>query len=620
VSALASDGRDSGDRWQLYRVPLAILQARRPEEVLPLIGEISRQTQAGRVAVGWIAYEAAPAFDPALVVRPPGPVPLAWFAIFAGGEEACAPPMPGTAAAYEPAWRGAPTPELYRRAVARIHGHIAAGDTYQVNYTYRLRAPWAGDPGERFAALARAQRSRYAAWIDAGEFAVLSASPELCFRLEGDLLTCRPMKGTAARGPSAAEDRRQAADLRASEKERAENVMIVDMVRNDLGRIARPGTVCVPRLWQTERYPTLWQMTSTVTAETGAPLDEILRALFPSASITGAPKVRTMQLIAELERTPRGIYTGCVGVLGPGRRGWMNVAIRTLVVDRRRAQAEYGTGSGIVWDARAAAEFDECRTKTLVLGGAPPPFQLIETLAWDPGTGLLLLERHLNRLAASAEYFGFVCDVGVVRRRLAEATRGLRRPHRVRLLLDERGGIAIALFPLALRAVTLADRPPAGRRRAVLPVALARGTVRRRDPFLHHKTTRRGVYENAVAGQPGLDEVILHNEEGEITEATIANVVVRDAKGWWTPPVESGLLAGTFRAELLERGAICEKPLTAADLRAAKEIWLISSVRGWRRCRLVDEPAALTLPPAGRIIRQARKARSPERAVRAGRS
>jgi para-aminobenzoate synthetase/4-amino-4-deoxychorismate lyase len=472
--------------------------------------------------------------------------------------------------------------------VRRIHEHIAAGDTYQVNYTYRLRAPWDGDPFERFSALARAQRSRYAAFIDAGRYAVLSASPELCFRLEDDLLTCRPMKGTAPRGPTLVADRLQAAGLRASEKERAENVMIVDMVRNDLGRIARVGSVRVPRLWETERYPTLWQMTSTVHAETAAPIDEILLALFPSASITGAPKVRTMQIIKEVERTPRGIYTGCVGVLGPGRQGWMNVAIRTLVVDRREEMAEFGTGSGIVWDARATAEFDECRTKTLVLGGLPPPFELIETLAWTPGEGLLLLERHLRRIGDSAEYFGFVCDAGAIRLRLAEATHGLRRPQRVRLLLDEHGGIEVVVAPLGLRSVGLCDAPPTRRLARTVRVAVAQEPVRRRDLFLHHKTTRRRVYERALASAPGSDDVLLVNEEGEVTESTTANVVVRDEDGYWTPPVEAGLLAGTFRGHLLERGAIRERRISIAELQGAKEVWLINSVRGWRRCRFSD--------------------------------
>jgi para-aminobenzoate synthetase/4-amino-4-deoxychorismate lyase len=290
-----------------------------------------------------------------------------------------------------------------------------------------------------------------------------------------------------------------------------------------------------------------------------------------------------MQIIKEIERTPRGIYTGCVGVLGPGRRGWMNVAIRTLVVDRENNSAEYGTGSGIVWDARAAAEFDECRTKTLVLGGLPPPFQLIETLAWTPGEGLLLLERHLRRIGDSAEYFRFACDADKIRLRLAEATDGLRRPHRVRLLLDERGVIEVTVVPLLQRAVPLGDAPQRRAARTVR-VAVAREPVMRRDTFLYHKTTRRRVYERSLAGAPGCDDVILVNEEGEVTESTMANVVVRDEGGYWTPPVEAGLLAGTFRGHLLERGAIREKRLSLADLQAAREVWLINSVRGWRRC------------------------------------
>ena len=586
--AIATDGRDTGSGWRRYREPLGVLSATRLCDVLPLLVEVRRQTLAGRVAVGWIAYEAAPAFDAALEVRPPGAVPLAWFALFAGGVEATAPEIVPAASPFMPVWRGMPTRETYSEAVKRIREHIAAGNTYQVNYTYRLRAPWTGVPQQRFAVLARAQRSRYAVFLDAGRFAVLSASPELCFRLEDDLLTCRPMKGTAPRRLTLVEDRLQAAGLRASEKERAENVMIVDMVRNDLGRIARVGTVRVPRLWETERYPTLWQMTSTVCAETAAPLDEILVALFPSASITGAPKVRTMQIIKEIERTPRGIYTGCVGVLGPGRRGWMNVAIRTLVVDRRENLAEYGTGSGIVWDARAAAEFDECRTKTLVLGGLPPPFQLIETLAWTPAEGLLLLERHLRRIGDSAEYFGFACDADAIRTRLAGATRGLCRPNRVRLLLDELGGIEVTVSPLGQRSVILSDAPPPRRRARAVRVAVAQEPVLHRDVSLYHKTTRRRVYERALAGSPGCDDVILVNEAGEVTESTTANVVVRDEAGYWTPPVESGLLAGTFRGQLLESGAIRERRITLDELRAAKEIWLINSVRGWRRCRFSD--------------------------------
>ena len=415
--------------------------------------------------------------------------------------------------------------------MARIHEHIAAGDTYQVNYTYRLRAPWAGDPLERFAALARAQRSRYAAFLDAGRFAVLSASPELCFRLEDDLLTCRPMKGTAPRGLTLVEDRLQAAGLRASEKERAENVMIVDMVRNDLGRIARVGTVRVPRLWETERYPTLWQMTSTVCAETAAPLDEILLALFPSASITGAPKVRTMQIIKEIERTPRGIYTGCVGVLGPGRRGWMNVAIRTLVVDRRReprrVRHRQRDRLGRAGRRRVRRVPDQDAGARRFAAAVPAH----RNAGLDAGRG----PAAARAAPAAHRRLGGVLRVCLrreaIRTRLAEATRGLRRPHRVRLLLDEQGGIEVAAAPLGLRAVTLSAAPPPRRRARTVRVAIAQEPVSRRDRFLYHKTTRRQVYERALAGSAGCDDVILVNEEGEVTESTIANVVVRDGAG-----------------------------------------------------------------------------------------
>ena len=326
---------------------------------------------------------------------------------------------------------------------------------------------------QRFAALARAQRSRYAAFIDAGRFAVLSASPELCFRLEDDLLTCRPMKGTAPRGLTLVEDRLQAAGLRASEKERAENVMIVDMVRNDLGRIARVGTVRVPRLWETERYPTLWQMTSTVCAETAAPLDEILLALFPSASITGAPKVRTMQIIKEIERTPRGIYTGCVGRARPGparldERGDPD-ARRGPPAKPRRVRHRQRDRLGRAGRGRVRRVPDQdagARRAAAAVSAA--------SRRWPgrPGEGLLLLERHLRRIGDSAEYFGFACDAGGDARRASPRRRaGCAARSACGCCWTSSGGIEVAVAPLGLRAVTLSDAPPraAGPARFVSP-------------------------------------------------------------------------------------------------------------------------------------------------------
>lgn len=586
---LAAAGDDGGRRRLEFDEPLGVIAARRLADVLPALAEVRRQTERGRWAAGYIAYEAAPAFDAALATREAGLLPLVWFALFARSRAVAAPAPPPRLP--EPLdWRTTLAAGEYRRAFAQIKRRIAAGETYQVNYTYRLRAPWQGDPKTLFAAMVRAQGARFSLYLDAGPFVVLSASPELFFRLDGERITCRPMKGTAPRGPTLAEDRRVAAALRRSGKERAENVMIVDMVRNDLGRIARTGSVQVPRLFTLERYPTLWQMTSTVTARTVAPLEEILGALFPSASVTGAPKVRTTAIIARLERTPRGVYCGAAGVLGPGRRGWLNVAIRTVALDRRRGRAEYGTGSGVTWDAEAGAEAGECRTKTILLGGWSPPFSLIESLAWVPRRGLLLLGAHLDRLRSSATYFGIPFSQDDIRRRLRAATRGLPpRPHKVRLLLDEGGGVSVEAAPLPAGTGRLTDRPGALRSVPPLRIAPAPFPVDRRDPFLYHKTTRREIFARARAAHPACDEVLLWNEDGEVTEATTANVVIRRAEELLTPPISSGLLAGTFRGRLIDRGIIRERILTRADLAAAEAVYLINAVRGWRRCRIVPD-------------------------------
>jgi para-aminobenzoate synthetase/4-amino-4-deoxychorismate lyase len=559
------------------------VEARRLADVLPAVREVRRQTDLGRWAAGFLAYEAAPAFDSALAARPPGALPLLWFALFGRRHDAPAPPVRPLPPLD---WRTTLRRGEYRRAFAQVRRRIAAGETYQVNYTYRMRARARGvDAGALFGAMVRGQGARFGVLLDAGPFAVLSASPELFFRLEGERVVCRPMKGTAPRGLTPADDRRLALALRASEKERAENVMIVDMVRNDLGRVARTGSVRVPRLFTLERYPTLWQMTSTVTASTGAPLEEILAALFPSASITGAPKVRTSALIAALESTPRGVYCGAAGVLGPRRRSWLNVAIRTATLDRRRGRAEYGTGSGVTWDARAAAEEGECRTKTLLLGGWSPPFSLLETMVWVPRRGLLLLRRHLDRLRASAAHLDIPCDARAVRARLRAATRGLTgSPHKVRLLVDDGGAVAVECAALPPGAGRLGARPPSRGRAAALRVAVSPRPVDRGSPFLYHKTTRREVYERARAAHPGCDEVLLVNEAGELTEATTANLVLRLGDELLTPPVSCGLLPGTFRAHLLARGAVRERVLTAADLEAADAVYLVNSVRGWRRC------------------------------------
>lgn len=582
-----------------------MVAARSVAEVAPALAAVAGRVEREKLwAAGWIAYEAAPAFDPALAARAPepdGPPPL-WFALFRRVEPV-EDPLPEIAGGYRLGrWRPSISRARHRRGVAAIRRLIARGETYQVNYTHRLSAAFEGEPRALFRDLARAQRGRHAAFLDAGRFAVCSATPELFFALDGDRLVARPMKGTARRGLTAADDRAAAERLAGSAKERAENLMIADMVRNDLGRVARPGSVAVGELFAVERYPTLLQMTSAVTAESDAPVEEIVAALFPCASITGAPKAATSAIIARLEAGPRGVYTGAVGYLGPGRRARFGVAIRTAVVDRRRGAASYGVGGGIVWDSRAGAEWRECRLKARVSTAAlarpwPDAFELLETLRWDPGTGFGLLDEHLARLEGSAGYFDFPCDREAVHAALARAVAGERHPLRVRLTVDRLGEARVETAPLDGSdgpGIPIAP-PPSARAAPPLRLGLAAEPVDPDDPFLYHKTTHRALYDAVRAARPECDEVLLSNRRGEATEGTVHNLVVRRGGELVTPPVAAGLLPGTLRARLLAEGVVREAPVTVAELDRCEELWLVNSVRGWRPAEPV-EPSAVAGP------------------------
>jgi para-aminobenzoate synthetase/4-amino-4-deoxychorismate lyase len=563
-------------RWLRFGSPDALLVAWGPCDVAGVLAEVDRATARGWTAAGYLAYEAAPGLDPALRTHELGERPLAWFGLFAEPRVTRDPPAAAEAADALPLrWRPSTTKTRYAAAIRRIHDYLRAGDTYQVNYTIRLRARFGGDPYGLFWRMNQAQNARHGAYLAFDDVAICSASPELFFELAGDAIVSRPMKGTAPRGLTPAEDAARVRELAASPKNRAENVMIVDMIRNDLGRIAVPGSVHVPRSFAVETYPTVHQMVSVVSARTHAPVAEILAATFPCASVTGAPKPRTMAIIAELEPDPRGVYCGTIGYVAPGRRARFNVAIRTATVDRAHGVAEYGVGGGIVTDSRAEAEYAECLDKARVLAESPRPFELLETLRWTPGEGFVLLPEHRRRLRESAAYFGFRCDPEAVVAHLRKAVRGAHSALRVRLRLAAGGHVTVETEPLVPRG----GDP--------VRLGLARTPVDRSDRFLYHKTTRREVYERARAERPDCDDVLLFNGAGEATESSIANLVVEMAGRRYTPPVASGLLPGTFRAMLLREGRVTERTIRVEELRADRRLWLVNSVRGWMPARFV---------------------------------
>jgi para-aminobenzoate synthetase / 4-amino-4-deoxychorismate lyase len=574
-------------RWLEFAKPVAVLHASTNDEVADVVAAAEQAARGTRLhAVGFATYEAGPGFERKHVTHPPGRLPPAWFALFAKARTAISAASPPAPAASGLDWRSTISADTYRRQVAAIRRYIAAGDSYQVNLSYRLRAPLSAGPDaarQLFQAMIARQPGGYGARIETDEWALCCASHELFFARHGRRLTSRPMKGTAPRGRTTAEDAELLRWLGASLKNRAENLMITDMVRNDLGRLADVGSVRTDDLFRLEAYPTLWQMTSTVTAESDASLAAIFAALFPAASITGAPKRRTMEIIRELEVHPREIYTGAIGLVEPGGDAQFNVAIRTAWIDKLRHTAEYGVGGGIVWDSEPDEEYEETRTKARILAPAtsaspmPPPgdFALLETLRWERAEGFFLLERHLDRLRLAAARFGRCFDEHGLREQLDQLARELPAgTWRVRLLVHADGRTAVTHTPLDRgmpAAVALADGPS--------PVI--------DNPFVTYKTTHRSLYDEARLAVrrrvPHADDVLLLNERGEVTESTIANLVVDVGGVLLTPPRLSGLLPGVYRQHLLDSGAVTECILRPGDVRSARAAYLVNSLRGmWR--------------------------------------
>ncbi len=574
---VASPEGDFRGRWLRFGPPAALTVARATSEIPAVLNALDAADAENRWAIAFLAYESAGALDSALRTKPAGEGPLAACATF-DGAPVCMSDLPAAPRAPEAIeWRAEIDAAAHAQAVRSIRERIAAGDTYQVNFTFRLLGPAPNDPWGGFCRLAQAHPTPYAAWLALPDWIAVSFSPELFFAVQRDRIVCRPMKGTAARGRWFEEDEEHRRGLQRSAKDRAENVMIVDMVRNDLGRIARPHTIGVGPLCAVETYRSVFQMVSTVRGKTEAPPSAILHALFPCASITGAPKARTMEIIADLERSPRGLYCGALGFIAPGRVMRFSVPIRTLVIHPRSRRAEYGIGGGIVWDSSAEAEYAEARDKALVLTRPDPPFELIETLRWRRDRGPFLWREHYDRLLRSARYFDFrLPDEADVLRRLQRAVEKRTAPRlRVRLLYGETGDVHFEIAPLP-------DRPD----RQPVRIVLDDRPTDAQSRWLYHKTTVRAVYDAARARHPQADDVVLWNEDRGVMETSIANIVARLDGTWVTPPVASGLLPGTMRARLLRRGCVRERAIATEDLRRAERIVLINSVRGPREARL----------------------------------
>lgn len=566
----------SPDRWIVLREPLTVISCSDTADVIHVLHEVEREQMKGQWVAGFIAYESAPGFDSACKTHKLTKLPLLWFGVFSSVEFVDSGFLKTAGNFSIGEWEMTTSPVEYRNAISRIKQYLLAGRTYQVNYTVRLQTKFSGDAFGLFVKMYKSQRTNHCAFIETSDFAICSASPELFFTLDNNTLISQPMKGTSPRGLTWEEDEKLVYALQLSPKNRAENVMIVDMVRNDMGKVAHHGSVQAVRLFEVERYQTVLQMISTVVSRTEASFPEIIKALFPCASVTGAPKIETMRIIQELETTPRAVYTGGIGWLSPERKAKFNVAIRTVWINKKQNIAEYGVGGGIVWDSIAEHEYEECLVKSRVLMDEHPDFELLETILWEPEAGYKFLDLHLLRIKRSASYFEFEINESKIRTLLIELQSNFgNSPVKVRLRVGLTGEINIDWEILSQHHISFQQNVLHWR------VALAVKPIDRKNVFLYHKTTNRTIYDSAKKTCRGVDDVILWNTDGEITESTIANVVLKKNNRFITPPVQCGLLPGVFRQYLLERGEIEEEIVHISELDSFDSIYLINSVRGW---------------------------------------
>jgi para-aminobenzoate synthetase/4-amino-4-deoxychorismate lyase len=581
-------------RSYLFTHPIAFLAAYTLDDIPDLFRRIELALSEGHHVAGYLSYECGYHFERFDESPLPQQIPLAWFGVYtrpvifnheSGSFEGPSPSLPGIAShapipqAFAANAQLVITEDEYTAKIHRIESYIEAGDTYQVNFTDSVAARTSLTPAEAFAALSTSQPVSYSALLNVAGHHVLSLSPELFFRIEDGRIATRPMKGTMPRGLDLTEDEQQSTRLRNDEKNCSEHIMIVDLLRNDLGRICEAGTVQVERLFDVEHYATLLQMTSTISGKLRPQLGyyDIFRALFPSGSITGAPKIRTMQIIRELERSPRGIYTGCIGHIAPNGSATFNVAIRTLVM--QSGLAHMGVGGGIVADSIPADEYRECLLKASFLTRKRHDFQLIETMFVE-SNNIALFPLHLDRLEASARYFDFNFDRAEAETTITQYASQLPadQSHRLRLLLDSAGELTLTSVPF-----TRDDAP--------ITIRISEQRTRSTDVFLRHKTTDRDLYDRSLAEAraAGYDELLFLNERDELTEGTISNLFIERNGKLLTPPLSSGVLPGIYRRHILETNPNAEEQtLTLADLNSADTIYLCNALRGMRRVRMLE--------------------------------
>lgn len=564
------------------------LNAFTEDEFINALGQID--TSSALCSYGYISYEAGYLLDDRLkeLTLKSGTSPLLRFRFFEDREII---KIPFDGLSFDVAETGLSSvsdffisteEDRYKSDIKKIREYIAEGDTYQVNYTVRGKFSFTGDAGSFFLSLINKQSAPYTAFINDDENYILSLSPELFFKLKGRKLLCRPMKGTARRGYDAASDQECCRLLKESVKDRAENVMIVDLLRNDMGRISVPGTVKAESLFDIEKYETLFQMTSTVSSvlrKENSNFSGIIKNLFPCGSITGAPKIRTMEIIHNLEEEPRGIYTGTIGIIEK-RKMVFNIPIRTIIISKDTGEGVIGLGSGVVWDSREEEEYRETLLKGNFLTQKTRPFRLFTTARVENGE-VFLLEEHLKRLKESSEFFVFQFDEMLIRKKIKELLRktGPDKTSRLKIMLDKHGNLD---FDIAeFRCET--DEP--------VKVIISDKRISSKDPFQHFKTTRRDLYDEELerVRSLGYDEVLFFNEDGFLAEGAVSNIFIRKGDLWITPPLSCGVLAGIYRSYFIKNHPGCsEGYITAGDLKTADEVILTNALRKERPAILID--------------------------------